>query len=220
MGVRILQLREADQLQADETAIVVDVLRATSTIAVALHGGARSITPALTPDDAKEKAAALDDAVLVGERARGPLPGFVDNSPATLAAMDLQGKDVVLTTTNGTKALLACKGAGRVVAGSLVNASALRESLAGQPVALVASGWMGRPTRDDDACCAYLAALLNGGKADLEATVERIEESTSGTKLREHGRGADVDLCIQQDAAPVVPALGPDGAMRQLEDVG
>lgn len=213
--VRILQRSEVDELREDEIALVVDVLRATSTVAIALEQGAERVHPVKTPQDALDLADRLEadghDVVRVGERARGRLEGFVDNSPATLAEMDLTGQDVVMTTTNGTRALLAAATAGRVVAGGLVNAQALIEALDGQDVALVASGWMGEPTRDDDACCEYLAARLRGEDPDLDGFIDRLEASTSATKLREHGRGADVDLCFSLDVTDVVPVMAAEG---------
>lgn len=213
--VRILQRAQADQLRDDETALVVDVLRATTTVAIALDRGADRVHPVKTPDQALKLADHLEaqgrQVVRVGERARGPLEGFVDNSPATLADMDLAGQDVVMTTTNGTQALLAARPAGTVVAGGLVNAQALIEALDGRDVALVASGWMGRPTRDDDACCEYLAARLQGQAPDLDSFLDRLEASTSATKLREHGRGADVDLCFSLDVTDVVPVMRDGG---------
>lgn len=216
-SVRILQLRDADQLRPGETAVVVDVLRASTTIAVALSQGASRVHPVRTPAAARELARELDDPVLVGERDRGQLDGFVDNSPAKLASMDLEGQDVVLTTTNGTGALHAAqKTAGRVIAGSLVNASRLAEALADEPVALVAAGWRGEPAGDDDACCEYLAARLRGEAPDIDPYLQRLEASTSAVSLREHGKADDVDICLSLDAAPVLPEL-EDGSLRARE---
>lgn len=209
-NVRVLQLSEVDALTEEETAVVVDVLRASTTISVAFHQGARSVHPVETPEDAHARAEDLDAPFLVGERNRGSLEGFTDNSPATLAQQDLEEKDVVLTTTNGTRALLACRDAGEVVVGSLVNASSLAQALVGERVALVAAGWEGLPASDDDACCAYLTQLLQGRQPDLDVTRQALEASTSAVKLREAGKGADVDLCLRLDAAPVVPRLDGD----------
>lgn len=209
-SVRVLQLAETDEIEPHEAAVMVDVLRASSTIAIALDRGAAAVHPVQTPEDARMRARDLDDAVLVGERNRGQLEGFVDNSPAKIEAMDLTGKQVVLTTTNGTRALLACERADRVIVGGLVNASRLAHALAGEDIALVAAGWEGKPASDDDACCAYLAELLRGHKPRLGETLEALEASTSAIKLREHGKGADVDLCLSLDIAPVVPELDGD----------
>ncbi len=209
-SVRILQASQADQLRSDEVAIVVDVLRATSTIAVAMENGAVAVHPVTSVEAARQRGEEIDGAVLVGERDRGRLEGFVDNSPAKLAGMDLGGREVVLTTTNGTGALVAAEGAGRVLAGGLVNASRVAREVAGERVALVAAGWRGDPARDDDVCCTFLAALLRGERVSVEETVSALEESTSAVKLREAGKGADVDACLSVDTAPVVPEL--DGA--------
>lgn len=206
-SVRTLQTREAEALEAHETAVMVDVLRASTTIAVALARGAERVVPVETPERAREVGEEFADAVLVGERDRGGLEGFVDNSPARVAELDLEGRRVVLTTTNGTRALLASRSAGRVLVGCMANAAALRDAVAGEDVALVAAGWRGEPAEDDEACCAYLAELLNGGDPDEAATIEELEASTSAVKLREHGKGDDVDLCLSVDRFDVVPEL-------------
>lgn len=205
--VRILQASEAEDLEADETAIVVDVLRATSTIAVALENGASAVHPVTTPEAARERGEPIEGALLVGERDRGVLDGFVDNSPAQLARMDLEGREVVLTTTNGTRALLAARGANRVLAGGLVNASRIASAVGGERVALVAAGWHGEAAEDDDACCGFLAGLLNGEAVSVEDALSSLEASTSAVKLWEAGKGADVDACLSVDTAPVVPVL-------------
>jgi 2-phosphosulfolactate phosphatase len=204
-SVRTLQVAETDRLSADETAVVVDVLRASTTICVALVCGVDRVIPVETVEAAREVGEELEDAVLVGERDRGQLEGFVDNSPASVAELDLDGRPVVLTTTNGTQALAASEAAGRVLVGCMANADALREAVAGEDVALVAAGWRGEPAEDDDACCAYLAELLRGEDPDREAAIEALEASTSATKLREHGKGDDADLCLSVDRYQLVP---------------
>lgn len=209
-NLRTLQVSEADRLQPHETAVMVDVLRASTTIAIALHGGASRVVPVETVPEAREVAEDLDDPVLVGERDRGGLEGFVDNSPAEVAELELEGRPVVVTTTNGTRALLASQGAGRVVVGCMANAGALRAEMAGEDVALVAAGWRGAPAEDDDACCAYLAQRLAGEDPDEAATIDELEASTSARKLREAGKGEDVDLCLSVDTFPVVPELDGD----------
>lgn len=213
-SLRILQASEADDLGEHETAVVVDVLRASTTIAIALHGGASRVVPVETPEDAREVGQRFEDPVLVGERDRGQLEGFVDNSPARVRELDLAGRPVVLTTTNGTQALLASQDAGRVLVGCMANASALREAVAGEDVALVAAGWRGEPAEDDDACCAYLAELLRGGDPDEAAALEELEASTSAVELRKHGKGDDVDLCLAVDRFPVVPELDGRALVR------
>lgn len=215
-SLRTLQAHQADKLEARETAVMVDVLRASTTITIALARGASQVVPVKTPQGAREAGERFDDPVLVGERARGALDGFVDNSPARVAELQLEGRPVVLTTTNGTRALLAAQDAGRVLVGCMANAAALQREVAGESVALVAAGWEGGAAEDDDACCAFLETLLTGQTPDLEQTLAELEASTSARKLREAGKDEDVDLCLSLDAFPVVPEL-EDGSLRIVE---
>jgi 2-phosphosulfolactate phosphatase len=204
-SVDVIQVADADELTREHTAVVVDVLRASSTIAIALDGGACEVHPVRSVDEARQRGSELEDAVLVGERDRGTLEGFVDNSPARVTELDLDDRPVVLTTTNGTRALHEARGAGRVLAGALVNESRLVEAVRGEDVALVAAGWRGDPAADDDACCAYLAERLRGAEPSVDDVIEALEASTSAVELRKAGKGADVDLCLSRDVANVVP---------------
>jgi 2-phosphosulfolactate phosphatase len=144
------------------TAVVIDVLRATTTIVFALSAGARAVVPCLTIEEARATAEALsaDGVVLGGERGGRPIEGFdLGNSPAEYVPRTVGGKTIVLTTTNGTKALLQCAGAERIVIGSFVNLSALCAVLSGgQSIDLVCAGTDGQVTRED--------VLLAGAIAD------------------------------------------------------
>ena len=101
--------------------VVIDVLRATSVIVTALAGGARSIIPVQSIDEAKTLAAAAarDSIVLAGERDGLPIPGFdLGNSPPLFNPERVSGKDIVLTTMHGTRALQLCKNANQTIIGS------------------------------------------------------------------------------------------------------
>ena len=106
--------------------VIVDVLRATTTIVFAVSRGA-SVLSLADEHEARARGEALGDrAILVGEHMGKRLPGFhCNNSQAELAALELADKTVVITTTNGTKAVAACSSAHRVFAGALTNAPAL-----------------------------------------------------------------------------------------------
>jgi 2-phosphosulfolactate phosphatase len=115
---------------ADRTVLVIDVLRATSTICAALHAGARAVVPAADIEDATRLEAALGaaDVVLAGERNSVRIPGFqLGNSPREMTPDVVQGKTVVMTTTNGTQALLATAGARDVAVAAAVNLGAAGE---------------------------------------------------------------------------------------------
>jgi 2-phosphosulfolactate phosphatase len=137
---------------AGKTVVVIDVLRATTTIIHALAAGAREVVPCLEVDEARQVAARLGgEAVLGGERGGVAIAGFdLGNSPAEYTRERVGGKTVVLTTTNGTRAMQRCKLAGRLLLGAFANFSAVcRELAASDQVALVCAGTDGHVTRED-----------------------------------------------------------------------
>lgn len=113
---------------AGRGAVVIDVLRATTTIITALSSGARAVVPAASSEEAVKMTANLerDGFVLAGERRYLPIPGFgLGNSPAEMTPEAVGGKTVYLATTNGTPALVAAQGADPILVGAVVNFSAL-----------------------------------------------------------------------------------------------
>jgi 2-phosphosulfolactate phosphatase len=110
--------------------VVIDALRATTTIIAALASGARAVVPAASSEEAVKMTANLerDGFVLAGERRYLPIPGFgLGNSPAEMTPEAVGGKTVYLATTNGTPALVAAQGADPILVGAAVNFSALVE---------------------------------------------------------------------------------------------
>ncbi len=116
---------------AEAQVVVLDVLRATSTMVTALGNGAKEIHLFETPDQALvAKAGIAPPIVLGGERGCVKMPGFdVGNSPAEYVTEKVGGSTILMTTTNGTRALLAVQEARRVLVGSLLNATATAEAL-------------------------------------------------------------------------------------------
>jgi 2-phosphosulfolactate phosphatase len=110
--------------------VVIDALRATTTIIAALSSGARAVVPAASSEEAVKMTANLerDGFVLAGERRYLPIPGFaLGNSPQDMTPEAVGGKTVYLATTNGTPALVAAQGADPVLVGAAVNFGALAE---------------------------------------------------------------------------------------------
>jgi 2-phosphosulfolactate phosphatase len=133
--------------------VVIDVLRASTTIIHALEAGAIEVVPCLEVADAQGLAASTPHGqyVLGGERGGLPIPGFdLGNSPGEYTPASVGGKTLIFTTTNGTRAMMTCREAAHVVIGAFVNASAVVDRLAGQPqVYLLCAGSGGEVTRDD-----------------------------------------------------------------------
>lgn len=153
-------------------AVVIDVLRATTTIATALAQGAEAVVPCLGIEAAHERAEHLragDRRVLLGgERGGRLIPGFdLGNSPAEYSAERVAGRTIVFTTTNGTRAIEACRAAERVLMAAAVNRLAAAAALRGaERVHLVCAGSQGQITRED--------VLAAGALADALAADNRI----------------------------------------------
>lgn len=213
------------------TVIVVDVLRATSSMVHALAHGARGIVPAATIDDAVERRRALGDAdgLLCGERDGRRIEGFdLGNSPSAFRADRVAGRTLVMTTTNGTRALLTVTDAARVLVGSLQNLDAAADAAAGAgggAPAIVCAGRRGRLALEDALCAGLLVERLRerpGTRPDLNdagrlaVRLARdvggspgavLRDSAAGRKLAAIGRGDDIDFCAVVNRHDLVPRL-------------
>jgi 2-phosphosulfolactate phosphatase len=184
-------LVELDQL-AGQNVVVIDVLRATTTIIYALASGAIQVIPCLEVDEARLVAAVEvpGSTVLGGERGGLPIPGFgLGNSPREYTRQRVGGKTVVFTTTNGTRALLRCKAARRVLIGAFVNHSAICRELA------------------DEADFALLCAGTDGDNANANSLGQALRASRGGRNLIETGQESDIDVAAQIDKFDLVPEL-------------
>jgi 2-phosphosulfolactate phosphatase len=144
---------------AGSRCVIVDVLRATTTIVQALAAGANAVLPCLTIEEARRRAGEFStgEVLLGGERGGKPIEGFaLGNSPAEYVSNRVAGKTIVLTTTNGTKALLHSAAGSEILIGAFVNLSALCAHLqasiqmAGESsIDIVCAGTDGHITRED-----------------------------------------------------------------------
>lgn len=145
-------------------AVVMDVLRATTVMVHALAAGCEAIIPCLEIDEARRAAACLPAgmALLGGERQGLPIEGFdLGNSPGSYTPEVCRGKTLVMTTTNGTRAILACLEAERVLIGAFTNVFALADGLLGEhPIHVVCAGTDGFVSLEDTLCAGALAANL------------------------------------------------------------
>jgi 2-phosphosulfolactate phosphatase len=147
-------------------AVVIDVLRATTTMVHALAAGCDAIIPCGEVAEARKAAEALPEgsAILAGERQGLKIPGFdLGNSPGDCTPELCSGRTLVMTTTNGTKAILASLEADRVLVAAFVNRKATVETLkqAGAPIHLVCSGTDGQISLEDSMFAGALAQDLD-----------------------------------------------------------
>lgn len=230
---------------ANRVVAVVDVLRASTSIAAALANGARAVIPLGSSEEvvARAKSLARSEVRLAGERKMKPVPGFdVGNSPTEFTKEAVEGKTVLMSTTNGTAAILAIQGARDVVVASYVNFSAalsmLRTALrGGSDVAIVCAGHERRFAIEDAACAGLFVQHLTAKNSTAEINdaatsamlIDKkfgtnykrlLKAATHGAALIEAGFAADLDVCASLDEYPVVPVyqdrqitkLGPERA--------
>lgn len=226
---------------AEEQAVVVDVLRATTTIIQALASGAMAVVPCLSAEEARSHAGRLDPArvLLAGEKNGVKPPGFdLGNSPLDFSPTRVRGKSIVMGTTNGTRAILAVSGAGKVFAGAFVNLSALVKELDedGNPVRIVCAGQHGQPCGEDMLFAGWLAreltrlpepflvapdmgsqrALTMAGTMEPAQLPAALRAETHGQTLFGLGFGGDVEFAAALDSLPVVPQLRHDPFRLEL----
>ena len=211
--------------------IVVDVLRATSTMTQALASGYERVLCCGEIDVARALAESDGPATLAGERRLEPIEGFdLGNSPGEVAQGPL-APTLILTTTNGTRLLVsAAERFERVYVGSLLNldavAAAARES--GEDVAVLCAGVLGELALDDAYCAGRIARALGGDPEDSAQAAIRLADSFPGAleglgasrsagNLRRRGMGADIEWCARESVLDVVPRLvGRVGAAAEV----
>ena len=214
---------------ADRVVVVVDVLRATSTIVEAIAAGAKAIYPVSSIEEALRLANTLgrDQVLLCGERKCLPIDGFdLGNSPAEFTPERVGGKTLVMSTTNGTAAMFLGAGAARVLVAAPLNLSAVVEELAraeAEPV-IVCSGRERHFGLEDAVFAGEVAARLmaarpgeweqNDGARAALALAERFEldqalfeSTTAGRAISAAGLAEDLAFCAQVDRHSVVPVL-------------
>jgi 2-phosphosulfolactate phosphatase len=200
-------------------AVVIDVLRATTTLTVAFTNGARRVVPVADPEQAFALKQREPQALLCGERGGLKIPGFdLGNSPEEYRADVVGGRTLVFASTNGSLAMLACAGCGVRRLAAFVNAKAVVESLAGARFVLIAcAGGEGRFDLEDAACAGWIARALEARGARLEGGAARLaralapadaagvrallQGSFHGRALRALGPAfaRDVEFCAQLD---------------------
>lgn len=209
------------------TVIVIDVLRACSTIVTALNNGARSVVPVLDMAEAGKIASNLDQQsyLLGGERDGQKIEGYhFGNSPLEYTPSAVRDRTVILNTTNGTVALSHARAAEHLIVGCFLNASRVVEFArrAALDVTIVCAGWRNRVSLEDTLCAGlFLYELWNGvepesssdtahiaftqyanDRGDLAAALYRCNHARW---LSKQGFADDVSYSFQIDAVPVLP---------------
>ena len=233
---------------AGQTAVIIDVLRASSTIVTALDHGAAGVIPCGDPAEAKRLRAssAASEVLLGGERGGVRIDGFdLGNSPAEYTQDRVDGRKIVFTTTNGTRALLRCQDARHIVIGCWLNLSSLAKWLAATAaeIHLVCAGTDGivsgedvlaagaivqqlavlagtEPSMNDSAAIARGAAvqLLGTAMDDSAKLADYFRMTQGGRNLIHINQQSDLPICAAISSSDCVPLLDPvSGELRAAE---
>lgn len=170
-------------------AVVIDVLRATTTIAYGLGNGVRSILPCESIEEAiscRDETASTDVLLLGGERGGEPISGFdLGNSPSEWSREAVADRDIAFTTTNGTRALLHSVRADLIITGAFANLQAVVECLRDdhRPVHLVCAGTVGMVSTED---CLFAGAVVDellNGSLPTDGTTEALFELCDASQM-------------------------------------
>lgn len=235
----------------DRVVVVIDVLRAATSVAVAIANGARAILPTESTEDALRLVRSLgrDETLLCGERQGVRIEGFdLGNSPAEFGPALVRNRILVMTTTNGTRALMTASGSRLAFVAAFVNLDAVARAVTAldEDVVILCAGRQGAVSADDALCAGLIVAEsiellghlpvdLNDGAlaalalarqhgTDLAAFLRRTE---AGRALDQIGRAGDIEFCARRDTVPELPVLrdrqitrAADGALEDLASRG
>jgi len=215
---------------AGKLVVVIDVLRASSTIVTALANGCRGFIPILSPDQAKEKAQQFEKerVLLGGEREGTKIEGFdLGNSPREYQREAVKDKTIIFSTTNGVKTLEMVKGAHRIIIGSFLNLQAVCNYCTNYKgdISIICAGKEGSFSLEDTACAGMLIDSLKNvlsdtcqeSDANLTARLlykkfgnnilEILRKSQHGRYLESIGLEKDLKFCSQLDFFHIVPVF-------------
>jgi 2-phosphosulfolactate phosphatase len=199
--------------------IVVDVLRATSTICQALASGYQRVLCCAEIEEARALAETEGPARLAGERRLEHIEGFdFGNSPRELEG-EAAAETLILSTTNGTRLLVAAaERFERVYVGSLLNLEAVAAAVraSGEDVAVLCAGVLGELALDDAYCAGRIAEALGGEPKDsaqaairlarsFPTALEALAAGRSAANLRRHGMESDLEVCARESVLDAVP---------------
>lgn len=210
----------------DSVVVIIDVFRATSTIAAALYNNATSVIPVADVNECIDLGNKINDSITAGERNGQIVEGLQHgNSPSEYPEDFISGKTLILTTTNGTRLLHMVKGADSIVTGSFLNLSAICDFLISKNknVLLACAAWKDKFNLEDtlfagavvnkvanrfDINCdsAKAANTLYEGLNGMKP-IEFLRDSSHFKRLSVYGLESDMEYCASVDLHPVVPYL-------------
>ena len=203
--------------------VIVDILRATSTICAAIHNGVKSIIPVATVEEAR---AMKQQGYMVASERDGYVLDFADfgNSPFNFTPEVVGGKEIAYSTTNGTRCIHLASHSKAVIIGSFLNISVLADWLIQQnaPILIFCASWKDRFSLEDTVYAGALAErLMNSGKFEticdgVTASIDLwslakndlfayIQKAAQKSRLASKGLDDCIEYCLTDDLCPVIP---------------
>lgn len=216
--------------------VIIDVFRATSTIATALHNGAKCVIPVASVEECISIGKETANSLTAGERDGKVAPGlFYGNSPLEYPVEFIKDKTLVLTTTNGTRLLHMVKDAEAIITGSFLNLGAVCDFLIEQrkDVLLSCAAWKDRFNMEDSLFvgaavnkirehftinCDSARACSELHKASKGKLLDFLTDSSHYRRLSGFSLQKDLEYCTTPDLHPVVPILKKNKLVVYKED--
>ena len=215
-----------EDLIKDKVVVVIDILRATSVIVTAFMNGCKEVIPLLTVEEAFERKNKESEKnyILGGERKAVKIEGFdYSNSPLEYKKENVEGRSILLTTTNGTRALTSCLSADKILIASMLNGKAVAKKLLeiDKDIVFVNAGTSGEFSMDDFICTGYIVNAIVNEKNTSELTdiaktaltiyknnsdiISYIKDARHYNRMISLGLQGDIEYCIQKDKCNIVP---------------
>ena len=210
MKIKIHSLIEGSR-EAEGIVVIIDVLRACTTIPILFSQGANEIIPVITPEEATEYE--KHGYILVGEGEHGSVHDsfHYNNSPSEIYTVDFTDKTIVIRSNNATKAILNAKKASEIVLASFVNLDAVVNYIRNhhiEDVTLVPLGRMGEKGLEDELCAEAIKDKLEGLAYDFEEYRKRVYGCDCAVLVRETlKKPEDVEFALKLNSYPIVPKV-------------
>lgn len=195
---------------ANGITVVLDVFRASNTIISCLASGVEYILPVDTLKKAYQLKKEMPDHLLFGERGGLPPEGFdYDNSPAKAIKLDLRGKKVIITTSNGSQGIIKAVNADEILVGSFSNAQTIINYIKNKnpkKVSLLAIGYNAiEPSLEDEECAKYIKAKLENKDINFNKIKNQILQSDGANRLKKLNQENDLEICLELNNNNVIP---------------
>ena len=214
----------------EKVVVVIDVLRATSTMNTLLFNGVNSVTPVETLEECMSLR--NEGFIIMAERMGKKVNGFdYGNSPSKISRENFEGREVAIATSNGTKAIVKTKGSHITIIGSFLNIGSISEYINSKDkdTILLCSGWKGSTNLEDTLCAGAVISKLSNHEIISDSgyiakklfkksgsdILTTMKESSHAKRLSGYDNNIDIEFCSQIDSQPIISVF-EEGKLKLL----